>query len=151
MAPPEEKSPVSLTYQLRAWGTSAIPPMTLTTLIIAQHARPFQPLPMLITPLLTFSSYLTLAGFPTDGAGMTAAWSGIYTLLASRRRHQGGRLLGLSTIRDKFFSVRGLVRGSAMALGAANTVAGLYVYLTGDRKREEEERREMNRWGVYKD
>lgn len=136
--------------------------MTLTTLIIAQHARPFQPLPMLITPLLTFSSYLTLAGFPTDGAGMTAAWSGIYTLLASRRKHQprggsggagfsAGRLLGLSAMRDKFFSVRGLVRGSAMALGAANTVAGLYVYLTGDRKREEEERREMNRWGVYKD
>jgi hypothetical protein len=116
--------------------------MTLTTLIIALHARPFQALPMLFPPLLIFSSYLTLAGFKIDGAGMTAAWSGIYTLLAARRRP--------ASLRSRF-SLRGFVRGSAMGLGAANTVAGFYTYGTGDRKREEEERREVNRWGVYKD
>jgi hypothetical protein len=116
--------------------------MTLTTLIIALHARPFQALPMLFPPLLIFSSYLTLAGFKIDGAGMTAAWSGIYTLLAARRRP--------ASLRSRF-SLRGVVRGSAMGLGAANTVAGFYTYATGDRKREEEERREVNRWGVYKD
>lgn len=116
--------------------------MTVTTLIISQHARPFQPLPMLFAPLLAFSSYLTLAGFQTDGAGMTAAWSGVYTLLAARRRP--------GSLRNRF-SLRGVVRGSAMAIGAANVVAGLYVYATGDRKRDEEERREKNRWGVYKD
>ncbi|SPQ20390.1 8e48aed0-eb55-456f-a8ec-0d05d7dba199 [Thermothielavioides terrestris] len=113
--------------------------MTLTSLIISQHARPFQPLPMLFTPLLIFSSYLTLAGFKIDGAGMTAAWSGMYALLAARRRRPA------ASLRSRFFSVRGVVRGSAMALGAANAVAGLYVYATGDRKREEEERRELNR------
>lgn len=118
--------------------------MTLTTLIIAQHARPLQPLPMLFTPMLIFSSYLTLAGFRTDGAGMTAAWSGIYTLLAARRRPP-------ASLRNRFFSLRGVVRGAAMGLGVVNTVAGLYTYATGDRQKEEEERRELNRWGVYKD
>jgi hypothetical protein len=117
--------------------------MTLTSLIIALHARPFQALPMLFTPLLIFSSYLTLAGFRIDGAGMTAAWSGMYALLAARRRP--------ASLRSRFFSVRGAVRGSAMGLGAANSVAGLYTYATGDRKREEEERKAANRWGVYRD
>ncbi|KAL2175372.1 uncharacterized protein P884DRAFT_248075 [Thermothelomyces heterothallicus CBS 202.75] len=142
---PTDKDPeprVTVGSQLRAWGTSAIPPMTLTTLIIALHARPLQPLPMLFPPLLVFSSYLTLAGFQTDGAGMTAAWSGVYALLAARRRP--------ASLRSRF-SLRGVVRGAAVGLAVANTVAGLYTYATGDRKKEEEERRELNRWGVYKD
>ncbi|KAK4101099.1 hypothetical protein N658DRAFT_450099 [Parathielavia hyrcaniae] len=144
MAPKDEsKASLTLSSQLKAWGTSAIPPMTLTTLIISLHARPLQALPMLFPPLLVFSSYLTLAGFKIDGAGMTAAWSGIYTLLAARRRR--------GSLRSRFLSLRGFVRGSAMGLGAANTVAGLYTYATGDRKEEEEERRELNRWGVYRD
>jgi hypothetical protein len=100
---------------------------------------------MLFTPLLVFSSYLTLAGFKIDGAGMTAAWSGMYVLLAARRRP--GTRMGMG----RALSLRGFVRGSAMALGAANTVAGGYVYATGNRKLEEEERREVNRWGVYRD
>ncbi|KAK3898564.1 hypothetical protein C8A05DRAFT_47156 [Staphylotrichum tortipilum] len=141
--PPEPPAfPPTLSTKLTAWGTSALPPMTLTTLIIALHARPPQPLPLVIPPLLIFSSYLTLAGFQIDGAGMTAAWSGIYTLLALRRRP--------ASLRSRF-SLRGFVRGTAVGLGAANTVAGLYVYGTGDRVREEKERREGNRWGVYKD
>lgn len=114
--------------------------MTLTTAIIALHARPFQPLPMLFPPLLVLSSYLTLAGFKKDGAGMTAAWSGIYVLLAARRKP--------ASLRNKF-SLRGVVRGGAMGLGVVNCVAGLYAYVTGDRGREEEERREVDRWGVY--
>ncbi|KAL2131901.1 hypothetical protein VTI74DRAFT_4457 [Chaetomium olivicolor] len=143
MTATEEPPPkVTLASQLKAWGTSSIPPMALTTLIISLHARPFQPLPMLFPPLLILSSYLTLAGFKIDGAGMTAAWSGIYTLLAARRRP--------ASLRNKL-SLRGFVRGSAMGLGTANTVAGLYTYATGDRKAEEQERREVNRWGVYKD
>ncbi|KAK4242187.1 hypothetical protein C8A03DRAFT_40461 [Achaetomium macrosporum] len=143
MAPTDDLQPSEgLSSKLTAWGTSAIPPMTLTSLIIALHARPFQPLPMLFTPLLIFSSYLTLAGFKIDGAGMTAAWSGIYALLAARRRP--------ASLRSRF-SLRGVVRGSAMGLGAANSVAGLYTYAAGDRKREEEERRAANRWGVHRD
>lgn len=119
--------------------------MLLASLATALHLRPLQPLPMLFPPLLAFGSYLTLAGFRIDGAGMTAAWSALYVLLAARRRAR--RHPGLSGR----FSLRGLVRGSAMGLGAANAVAGGYVYATGNRKKEEEERREVNRWGVYKD
>ncbi|KAK3986622.1 hypothetical protein QBC44DRAFT_296772 [Cladorrhinum sp. PSN332] len=130
------------TDTLKAWGTSSIPSMTLTTLIIALHARPFQPFPMLFAPLLTFSSYLTLAGFKIDGAGMTAAWSGIYFLLAARRRP--------ASMRTRL-SLRGGVRATAMGLGAVNTIAGGYVYATGDRKAEEQERKELNRWGMYND
>ncbi|KAK4458501.1 hypothetical protein QBC42DRAFT_233814 [Cladorrhinum samala] len=133
---------ISITDQLKAWGTSSIPSMTLTTLIIALHARPLQPFPLAFAPLLTFSSYLTLAGFKIDGAGMTAAWSGIYLLLAARRRP--------ASLRNKF-SLRGGVRGAAMGLGAMNAVAGGLVYATGNRKEEEQERKELNRWGVYRD
>ncbi|KAK4166246.1 hypothetical protein QBC43DRAFT_368569 [Cladorrhinum sp. PSN259] len=133
---------ITIGDQLKAWATSSIPSMTLTTLIIALHARPFQPLPLLFSPLLTFSSYLTLAGFKIDGAGMTAAWSGIYFLLAARRRP--------GSIRNKL-SLRGGVRATAMGLAGANTIAGGYAYATGNRKEEEQERKELNRWGVYKD
>lgn len=41
---------------------------------------------MLFPPLLLFSSYLNLSDYKTDAAGITAAWSGLYALLAMRRR-----------------------------------------------------------------
>lgn len=116
--------------------------MGLATLITALHFRPFQTLPMLFTPLLVFSSYLSVAGFKIDSAGMTAAWSGIYVLLAARRRP--------ASLRNKF-SVGGAVRLTAMGLGTANCIAGGYTYAMGDLKAEERERKELNRWGVYKD
>ncbi len=97
---------------------------------------------MLFPPLLFFSSYLNVAGFTIDSAGMTAAWSGLYVLLAARRRPLSLR---------KKFSARGAVRGFAMGLGTMNCVAGGYVYAVGDRKAEEAERKERNRWGIYKD
>lgn len=64
---------------------NSVPPTLLATLITAQHARPFQPLPMLFPPVLLFSSYLNLSDYKTDAAGVTAAWSGLYALLAMRR------------------------------------------------------------------
>jgi hypothetical protein len=118
--------------------------MTLATLITALHFRPLQKLPMVFAPLLLFGAYLNVAGFKIDSAGMTAAWSGLYVLLAARR----GR--GIRNIRNKI-SARGVVRGAAMGLGTINAVAGGLAYATGDRKAEEEERRERNRWGIYKD
>lgn len=68
---------------------------------------------------------------------MSAAWSGLYALLAMRRS-QGwkGR-----------FSVRGGVRGVAVGLGLSNLVCGAWVWATGDRKADAEEREERNRWG----
>ena len=116
--------------------------MGLATLVTALHFRPFQALPILFTPLLLFGSYLNVAGFKIDSAGMTAAWSGLYVLLAARRRP--------ASLRSRF-SARGAVRATAMGLGTANCVAGGWVYANGDRKAEDAERRERNRWGVYDD
>src|SRR5690242_13690203 len=62
-----------------------MPGLGLASLITAQHFRPFQPLPMLFPPVLLFSSYLNLSNYKTDAAGITAAWSGLYALLAIRR------------------------------------------------------------------
>lgn len=116
--------------------------MGLATLITALHYRPFQAFPMLFTPLLMISSYLSVAGFKIDGAAMTAAFSGMYVLLAARRRP--------ASLRKKF-TARGIVRGTAMGLGSANCLAGGYTYATGDRKAEEQERRELDKWGAYSD
>jgi hypothetical protein len=40
---------------------------------------------MMFAPVLLFSSYLNLSDYKTDAAGITAAWSGLYGLLALRR------------------------------------------------------------------
>ncbi|RBR10569.1 uncharacterized protein FIESC28_09433 [Fusarium coffeatum] len=122
---------------LNDWGTASLPPSLLATLITALHARP-PSLPLfLFTPPLLFSSYLNLSGYPTGSAGLTAAWSGLYALLALRRRQPfRGR-----------FSIRGVVRGTAIGLGAANCVAGGWVYANGDFDKDAEARVERNRWG----
>lgn len=119
-------------------AASSLPPALMATLVAALHARPARPLPLaLFVPPLLFSSYLNLSGYQTGSAGLTAAWSGLYALLALRRR-QG--------LRAKF-SARGLVRGSAVGLGAANALAGGWVYFGGDFQRDAEERARRNRWG----
>jgi len=112
--------------------------MVLATLVTAMHARPFQALPMIFPPVLVLSSYMNVAGYVIDSAGLTAAWSGMYVLLALRRRQP--------SLRHKF-TVKGLVRGTAMGLGTANCIAGGATYLAGNRQKEAEERREKNRWG----
>ncbi|KAL6920511.1 hypothetical protein ACHAPO_007156 [Fusarium lateritium] len=121
---------------LSDWGTASLPPSLLATLITALHARP-PSLPLFIfTPPLLFSSYLNLSGYPTGSAGLTAAWSGLYALLALRRRQPfRGR-----------FSVRGVVRGTAIGLGAANCVAGGWVYANGDFDKDTKARVDRNRW-----
>jgi TRAP-type C4-dicarboxylate transport system permease large subunit len=81
-------APCQIMCIIRAYLQSAensVPPTLLATLITAQHARPFQAMPMLFPPVLIFSSYLNLSGYKTDAAGITAAWSGLYALLAVRR------------------------------------------------------------------
>lgn len=110
----------------------------LATLVTALHAKPLQALPLaLFTPPLLFASYLNLSGYETGSAGVTAAWSGLYALLALRRPQ---------AIRAKF-STRGLVRGAAIGLGAANCASGAWVYMNGDFKKDEEARKQRNRWG----
>ncbi|KAF3067792.1 hypothetical protein CFAM422_008428 [Trichoderma lentiforme] len=126
MASEKEAIEKSITERLTEWGSSSLPPSLLATLITA--------------PLL-FSSYLNLSGYPTASAGLTAAWSGLYALLALRRRQ---------SLRAKF-SIRGIVRGTAVGLGAANCVAGGWVYLHGSKDRDRDERESRNRWGQFDD
>ncbi|KAH7084791.1 hypothetical protein BKA63DRAFT_2987 [Paraphoma chrysanthemicola] len=122
-----EPAKQSALQSLRDWGENSVPPTLLATLITAQHARPFQPLPMLFPPILLFSSYLNLNGYKSDAAGITAAWSGLYALLALRRR-QG--------IKNKF-TVRGVVRGGSLALCAVNIVGCGLAYTFGKKEKEE--------------
>ncbi|KAM5343148.1 hypothetical protein ACJ41O_014114 [Fusarium nematophilum] len=138
MANEESAAPAkSVLGHLHDWGSASLPPSLLATLITALHARP-PSLPLFIfTPPLLFSSYLNLSGYPTGSAGLTAAWSGLYALLALRRRQP---------LRGRF-SIRGVVRGTAIGLGTANCVAGGWVYFNGDFDKDARERLERNRWG----
>ncbi|KAG5973964.1 hypothetical protein E4U55_000168 [Claviceps digitariae] len=129
----------SVVGHLQDWGSSSMPPALMATLVTALHARPMKLFPLVVfVPPLLFSSYLNLSGYQTGSAGLTAAWSGLYALLALRRRQ---------ALRSKF-SPRGLVRGSAIGLGASNAVAGGWVYFGGDFQRDAEERMRRNRWGA---
>ncbi|KAI1374725.1 hypothetical protein F4677DRAFT_153446 [Hypoxylon crocopeplum] len=128
---------ISIRSRLEAWGNSSFAPTGLATLITALHFRPLQVRPMLFVPILLFSSYANLQGFKIDSAGATAAASGTYTLLAMRRRP--GAFMNR-------FSIRGIVRGAAVGIGAINTVAAGWVYAKGGREREKEERKNNPRW-----
>jgi hypothetical protein len=86
---------------------------------------------MLFPPLLLFSTYLNLQGYKIDSAGTTAAFSGAYILLASRRR------LGLLNK----FGTRGIIRGATMGLALVNVVGGGLAYAFGSRSKEDEKRR----------
>ncbi|EOA92179.1 hypothetical protein ACJQWK_03916 [Exserohilum turcicum] len=124
MSQPPQKS---MLQSLRNWGENSVPPTLIATLITAQHARPFQAFPMMFPPVLLFSSYLNLSNYKTDAAGITAAWSGLYALLAMRRSQ---------SVRNKF-SVRGVVRGASLALCAVNVVGCGLAYTFGKREKEE--------------
>jgi hypothetical protein len=85
---------------------------------------------MIFPPLLLFSTYLNLQGYKIDSAGTTAAFSGTYLLLASRRR------MGFMNK----FGARGLIRGATMGLCLVNVVGGGLAYAFGSRTKEEEKK-----------
>ncbi|THC99838.1 hypothetical protein EYZ11_000650 [Aspergillus tanneri] len=116
---PIEDTKKSLLQRAKAWGA---------TLITAQHARPLQPLPLLFAPILLTTSYANVLGFRTDGAGISAAWSGLYLLLAGRRRQPFMKKWG----------ARGIVRGLTMGLCFVNLVGGGIAYTAGKREDKEE-------------
>lgn len=101
--------------------------MLLATLITAQHMRPFQTMPMLFPPVLVFNTYLNLQNYKIDSAGITAAWSGLYLLLAGRRKQEFMKKWG----------TRGVVRGATMGVCLANVVGGGLAYAFGTRSKEE--------------
>lgn len=80
-----------------------------------------------------------MGGFKVDSAALTATWSGLYVLLAARRRP--------ASLRQRF-TARGAVRLGAMGLGSANVLAGGYAYSVGNREAEKVERQERDRWGI---
>ncbi|KAI2642151.1 hypothetical protein GGS21DRAFT_501352 [Xylaria nigripes] len=137
MATSEPRSPIK--SQLEGWGKSSFAPTGLASLITALHLRPVQPFPLLFVPALLFSSYANLQGFKVDSAGITMAASGTYALLALRRKPAGG-------FRKRFLSVKGAVRGSAIALAVMNAAAAGWVYATGNREEEKQYRKDNPRW-----
>ncbi|EHY55830.1 hypothetical protein ABEF95_007770 [Exophiala dermatitidis] len=134
----QEQAKESLFHTAKRWGVylltllteNPVPPALLATLVFAQHARPFQPLPMVFPPLLLFSTYLNLQGYKIDSAGTTAALSGTYLILAGRRR------VGFMNK----FGARGIVRGATIGLCLVNLVGGGLAYGFGRRSKEDEER-----------
>jgi hypothetical protein len=119
------KTSIDTVYQTE----NSFPPSLLASLIAAQHMKPFQFFPMLFPPALLFTSYANLQGFKTDTAGMSAAFSGLYLLLASRRRQPF----------MKKFGVRGVVRGATMGLCLVNLIGGGLAYTLGKREEEEDQ------------
>jgi len=79
---------------------------------------------MLFPPVLLFSTYLNIYDYKVDAAGITAAWSGLYMLLARRRKQPLA----------KKFGTRGILRGTTLGLCGVNLVAGGLVYAVEKRK-----------------
>ena len=123
---PQEKAKKSAIIYAKDWGESPVPPTVLAALITAQALRPVQPLPLLFPPILLFSTYLNIYDYKVDAAGINAAWSGLYLLLARRRKQP---------LASKF-GTRGLIRGATLGLCVTNLVAGGIVYAVGKRDGE---------------
>ncbi|KAI9888799.1 MAG: hypothetical protein M1814_006253 [Vezdaea aestivalis] len=111
-------------HYLKQWGDSPLPPLSLATLILPLSLRPVQPVALLFPPVLLFTSYVNVSGYESDAAGMSAAWSGLYLLMARRRKYAISQRLG----------VRGGIRALAMGLAAVNVVGGGVGYAFGRRK-----------------
>ena len=121
---PHPKDPLVLMLLLIL--ESSVPPTALATLITAQALRPPQFLPLIFPPLLLFSTYLNISDYKVEAAGTNAAWSGLYLLLARRRKQPLARKFG----------TRGLIRGATLGMCAANLVCGGWVYAVGKRRGE---------------
>ena len=113
---------------------SPVPPTVLATLITAQHARPPQFLPLIFPPVLLFSSYLNIYDYKIDSAGLNASWSGLYLILARRRKQPFVSKWG----------PRGIIRGATLGVCMANVVSGGMVYALGRRGQEEQGRADGN-------
>ncbi|KAI9887628.1 MAG: hypothetical protein M1823_000612 [Watsoniomyces obsoletus] len=128
MADKEETS-ASILGTARKWGESSVPPILLATLIAGQNLRPPRFIPLLFPPAFLFSTYLNINGYVADSAGVTAAWSGIYLLMARRRKQALMSKWGL----------KGILRGATMGTCLANVVGGGLVYALDRNKSSDRE------------
>ncbi|KAI9828557.1 MAG: hypothetical protein M1819_006549 [Sarea resinae] len=126
----EDQAKQSIFHYASKWGESPLPATLLATLITAQHMRPPQFVPLIFPPVLLFSSYLNINSYKIDSAGVTAAWSMLYLVLARRRKQPFVKKWG----------TRGIIRGATMGLCVANLVGGSITYALGRRRMEEEKR-----------
>ena len=101
---------------------SPIPPVVLATLITSQRLRPFQLLPMTFPPVFLFASYLNTQGYKKDAAGLSAAWSALYLVLA--RRSAGVT----SALKPSNWNGRGLTRVATVTLCLGQAVGGGLAY-----------------------
>jgi hypothetical protein len=92
--------------------------MLIATLIAPQHLSPVQPLGLALCAGFIGTSFISLHGYKTDAGGMLAASSGLYTVLAMRRRFR---------IRDRF-GPRGILRGVTLGLCMVDFVCGVLVF-----------------------
>jgi hypothetical protein len=72
------------------------------------------------------TSFFSLHGYKSDAGGMLAASSGLYAVMAMRRKFK---------IRDRF-GPRGILRGVTVGLCAVNVVSGLLVYMGREKSPE---------------
>jgi len=155
-----------LVFSLKRWGENSLNPMLLATLATPQHLRPVRFPGILFTPALVLDSYASLRGYKKDAAGLLAAQSGLYLLLAGRRKRKvssgvvrtvlgrlgkslsggggkggtgggsGGGSGSLAWKEAGLFSVRGALKGTTLVFCAVNVVAGGLAYTFGDREQE---------------
>jgi hypothetical protein len=97
--------------------------MIVATLITAQSLRPTRPLGLTMSAAFIGTSFVSLHGYKSDAGGLLAASSGLYAVMAMRRK------FGL---RDRF-GPRGILRGVTVGLCAIDVVSGLLVYVGRER------------------
>jgi Altered inheritance of mitochondria protein 19 len=103
-------------------------PPALTALLLAAPS-PRRPLPLLFSSVLGLSSYLSFTGHRVDAAGLSASWSALYIIAASRRKHSF----------TSQFTGAGVLRGMTMGVCALNVLGGGLAYAFGRRSEEGED------------
>jgi len=106
---------------------SPYPPALTALLVAAPNA--LRPLPLLFSSVLSLSSYLSFTGHRIDAAGISASWSALYIIAASRRKHS---FIGQ-------FGGAGVLRGITMSVCALNVLGGGLAYAFGQGSEEGEE------------
>lgn len=85
---------------------------------------------MTFPPVFLASSYLNVQGYKTDAAGLSAAWSALYLVLARRTTSV------YSALKPSNWNTGGLRRGATLGMCLAQAVGGGLAYGFGSRSNE---------------
>ena len=83
---------------------------------------------MTFPPVLLGASYLNTQGYKSEAAGLSAAWSALYLIMARRTTSV------TSIFKPMNWNSRGLRRGATFAMCLAQGVCGTLAYTFGSRK-----------------